>query len=396
MNNPHPLPSKGSTLPILLYAGESRGAEGQGGAAAVLLLPNGRRFTVSQILSFASEAEADYQALIIGLRRARKLGLQRLMVKGDSELIFNQVNGLLEAPADKLRVLFREVMRLLRQFDQASLEWIPPEQNRPARRAVQRCIEEALGQEQQKGRGGKNMSPALAHLIQLGPQATDADFEALGKIVDSFSLKSLAELRSAVPLPVQDILALHWQGEEEELCQMYRWYLRGLPADLAIRKAQLDTLVSVQPPPHKLPWEDQLRGQLSTGIPWEWTAVAEEPPEEPLELYPPPPSQNSTLEPLESLELPLESLLLQESQNNFTLEEPVWLAPLSTATAEPSIMPETDRSRETLPNVDRVEQILGMVLHLSSADKARLVNELAQFPEITHFFLTAIAANLQK
>jgi hypothetical protein len=96
------------------------------------------------------------------------------------------------------------------------------------------------------------------------------------------------------------------------------------------------------------------------------------------------------------LELPLESLLLEEGQNNFTLEEPVWLDPLSTATPEPPIVPKTDRGRETLPNVDRVEQILAMVLHLSSADKARLVNELAQFPEINHFFLTAIAAHLQK
>jgi ribonuclease HI len=68
-------------------------------------------------------------------------------IKGDSETIFNQVNGLVEVVAEKVRVLYRESIRLMRQFDRVSVEWISAEQNRSAHKAVHRCIEEALGWE---------------------------------------------------------------------------------------------------------------------------------------------------------------------------------------------------------------------------------------------------------
>jgi hypothetical protein len=46
--------------------------------------------------------------------------------------------------------------------------------------------------------------------------------------------------------------------------------------------------------------------------------------------------------------------------------------------------------------VDQVQQILGMILQLSEGDKTRLIAELAQFPELSNAFLTAIAQRLQR
>ena len=55
----------GKGIPVLLYAGETLGQQGQGAAAAILLLPTGRRSTISQLLSSVGTTEAAYRALII-------------------------------------------------------------------------------------------------------------------------------------------------------------------------------------------------------------------------------------------------------------------------------------------------------------------------------------------
>jgi ribonuclease HI len=390
MANSLPRTSKDPPAPTLLYAGESGDPGGQGGAAAIILLPNGQRFTVSQLLSFAAAEEADYQALIIGLRKARQLGLQRIVGKGHSEVVFNQINGLVEVRDPKLRVLHREALRLLRQFERATLEWISPEQNRPACRAVSRCIGEALGPER-AAEGRLPPSPAMLRLIHLGDQAEETDYGALSKAVDQFSLKSLTELRTLVPLGVQDLIALRWQGDEEELCQMYRWYLRGLPPDLAVRKVELDRRTQHPPLLEKLPWEDQLQGQTGSED-WSFEPFLEEPPSTAPELSPPlkhPPGP--AFEPLEGVEVSLESLLIPGALGS----EP-WQDPFRTATGDIATPAPADPSRETLPTVDRVQQILAMILQLSEGDKTRLIAEIAQFPELSNAFLTAIAHRLQR
>ncbi len=78
--------------------------------------------------------------------------------------------------------------------------------------------------------------------------------------MDHFSLKSLPELRPLVPIVIQDMIALQWMGDEEELAQMYRWYLRGLPPEMAIRRVSLERQTYEIPADEKLPWEGQLQG----------------------------------------------------------------------------------------------------------------------------------------
>lgn len=49
--------------------------------------------TVARFLGRATNNEAEYQALIMGLEAAQALGIRRLQVKGDSKLIIEQVRG---------------------------------------------------------------------------------------------------------------------------------------------------------------------------------------------------------------------------------------------------------------------------------------------------------------
>ncbi|MFM1843362.1 MAG: hypothetical protein RLZZ490_2104 [Cyanobacteriota bacterium] len=411
----------GKGIPILLYAGETLGQQGQGAAAAILLLPTGRRSTISQLLSSVSPTEAAYRALIIGLHKAQQLGLSQLEVKGHNETVFNQVNGLAPLTEPNLRPLHREVILLLRQFNQTTVEWISAEQNRPACKAVQRCLTEALGHNQSTT-SQRSLSPEILRLIKQGNQATPADFEALSRELDEFSLKSLNELRALIPVSVQDIFALQWSGKEEELAQMYRWYLRGVPPNLAIRKVHFDAGTVAEPGEDlKLPWEGQLKRH-----PWERGAydtlngeafIPEGGENEPDSLLFSPPTPPPLLTPLEEIDLPLEEVFSLAGPDSGFIHNtgsvsfvaphdgggrdrlggplPGGQDPFSTANDD-LYEERIKHSKDTLPSVDRVQQIVGMILHLSAGDQARFVQELARFPELSNQFLTAIASQLKR
>jgi len=400
MPNPTSQTIRGSAFPIMLFAGESRNE--QGAAAAVILLPNGRRFTVSQLLSFVSKEEAEYQGLLIGLRKAQQLGLQAVEIKGDSETIFNQVNGLMEVAAEKVRVLYRESIRLMRQFDRVSVEWISAEQNRSAHKAVHRCIEEALGREPLSSSPRQPLhSEQITRLVKLGNRVMDQDLQALGQVEDDFSHQSLDELRPLIPIAIQDAMALQWRGDEDELSQMYQWYLRGLPTELAIRKVHLDSPILSSPSSDKLPWEGQLLGAeklreetwselsfISMGMGAGELGIINH-------LTPlPVPSQN----------LPSETTLLETvvtpNQNNHShvISVSDYQDPFSTAVEdlEVNFMPkERGKDKETLPSLDLVQQIVAMIMPLSEEDKNRLVRELVQSPDLINRILNAIAETLK-
>ncbi len=411
----------GKGIPVLLYAGETLGQQGQGAAAAILLLPTGRRSTISQLLSSVGTTEAAYRALIIGLHKAQQLGLTHLEVKGHNEAVFNQVNGLAPINEPTLRPLQREAIILLRQFEQVTVEWIAAEQNRPACKAVQRCLTEAFGQNQ-NSTSQRFLSPEILRLIKLGVHATPADFNALSQELDEFSLKSLNELRSLIPVSIQDIFALQWSGKEEELIQMYQWYLRGVPPTLAIKKVHLDAGTTAQPlEDNRLPWEGQLKGGQ-----WEKGAydtlngesfihgMGAEEEDSPLFSPPRPPT---LLTPLEEIDLPLEEVFSLAGSNADSLNQSASMslaAPHSGSlqnrldetfpgeqdpfsTANDGLYEERIKhSKDTLPAVDRVQQIMGMILHLSPADQGNLMRELAQFPELSNQFLMAIASQFKR
>jgi ribonuclease HI len=62
------------------------------GAGALLISPTGKQLKyILQIFWKVSNNEAEYEALLHGLRLAA-LGIKRLLVYGDSAVVINQVN----------------------------------------------------------------------------------------------------------------------------------------------------------------------------------------------------------------------------------------------------------------------------------------------------------------
>jgi len=75
---------------------------------------------------------AEYKALIEGLRLAIQNNITNILVKGDSQLIINQMTGKYKVKADKLIPLYNDAKDLERQFTDISYQHIKREFNKQA------------------------------------------------------------------------------------------------------------------------------------------------------------------------------------------------------------------------------------------------------------------------
>ncbi len=397
-------------IPVMLFDGEFQGDLLQGVAAAILLMPNGRRYTVSQLVSVNHKDEAEYTALIIGLKKAQKLGLNTLAIKGDSDLIFNQVNGLTPVTQERLIKLYRIAIKLIRSFEKTSLEWISSEQNRPAKSALKRCINDALGREKKQQPPLTAIVPSqqsdIIRLINKGDKATDEEYSQLTVESDQWSEKSLSELRTLIPVEVRDIIALQWQGDEENLAQMYRWHLRGLPPKMACHKVNLDYKID-QEAKTKLPWEEALN------LPQPMLTDSEDT-SDPLlallsELDAPQESfQAHSLEPSESNQREstlFETLVETNLQDNEFIEAKESLSSTdklpgnkkaNLSLNEENMDSEIDVSQDTLPSESSIVDILKLIENLAPEEQMTLAQELVKIPEMVNLILKAIADNVSK
>ena len=106
--------------------------------------------------------QAEYLALLLGLKEARRLGGETLRIFTDSELIERQVRGIYRVKDPKLRVLHKTVTRNLAGFSSFQIESIPREQNHVADRLANQAIDERIATEigkQGTQRGTDGRSP---------------------------------------------------------------------------------------------------------------------------------------------------------------------------------------------------------------------------------------------
>ncbi len=121
----------------LYFDGASRGNPGPAGAGALIRRDADARvvFEIAEYLGDdKTNNEAEYIALVGGLRKAAQLGIRVLNVKGDSSLVVNQVNGRWKVKTDHLRPMFEEARRIIDEnFDGgASIAYVRRELNSEA------------------------------------------------------------------------------------------------------------------------------------------------------------------------------------------------------------------------------------------------------------------------
>ena len=79
-----------------------------------------------------SNNEAEYEALLAGLRLAREMEIEHIEAFSDSLLITNQINGTYDTKDDRMRKYVQAVKRMANIFKRFSIKQIPRGDNRKA------------------------------------------------------------------------------------------------------------------------------------------------------------------------------------------------------------------------------------------------------------------------
>jgi ribonuclease HI len=112
-----------------LYVDGASNSKGSG-AGIVLVSPEGLILEQAVRLTFsASNNEAEYEALMIGLKTAEKLDVSHLQVFCDSQLVANQISGEYQARDERMAAYLTIARSLLSKFDSVQVAQIGREHN---------------------------------------------------------------------------------------------------------------------------------------------------------------------------------------------------------------------------------------------------------------------------
>ncbi|XP_034219224.1 uncharacterized protein LOC117630638 [Prunus dulcis] len=100
------------------------------GAGVVIITPDGTLLEQAITLGFpASNNEAEYEALLAGLRLAKELAIKKLAIYSDSQLITNQASGEYMAKHPRMILYLDKVQELLKAFPTFTIQQVPRAEN---------------------------------------------------------------------------------------------------------------------------------------------------------------------------------------------------------------------------------------------------------------------------
>lgn len=133
---------------IIFTDGGSRGNPGPAASGAVIANSDGTILQeYGQFLGKATNNEAEYQALILGLKKARalfgkaKAKKMDVEIKSDSELMVRQMNGEYKIENSNIQPLFLKARNLAVDFADVSYTAIPRAQNTKADHLVNQTLD---------------------------------------------------------------------------------------------------------------------------------------------------------------------------------------------------------------------------------------------------------------
>lgn len=125
--------------------GASRGNPGPAAIGVVIEDSSGAiKARLSRFIGETTNNQAEYQALLAGLKEAAKLRAEHVNIKLDSELVARQIQGEYKVKSANLKPLLGQVTQLLKQFPFFSLEHIPREQNKAADALANQALDKKL------------------------------------------------------------------------------------------------------------------------------------------------------------------------------------------------------------------------------------------------------------
>ncbi len=112
--------------------GASRGNPGPAAAAAIFCRSGKFISKTAKFLGEKTNNQAEYEALIMALKEAKKLKAKKISCFLDSELIVRQLNHKYKIKDEKIIPLFIKVWNLMIGFESVEFAYVPREKNRQA------------------------------------------------------------------------------------------------------------------------------------------------------------------------------------------------------------------------------------------------------------------------
>ena len=124
--------------------GASRGNPGPASAGATIKDEGGNLLcSMSRYLGNSTCNQAEYQALIMALEEARRIGAFEVRILADSELLIKQLRGQYRVKNASLTLLYGVVMKHLAGFQIWNARHIPREENSAADRLANEALDRA-------------------------------------------------------------------------------------------------------------------------------------------------------------------------------------------------------------------------------------------------------------
>jgi ribonuclease HI len=123
--------------------GGSRGNPGDSACAYVICKMDDTVVEKSGFyLGVATNNQAEYSGFLKGLERARNLGIDKISLFSDSQLVVNQMNGIYKVKNQELAPLHQEVKEIANSFEKITFTYVPRELNKLSDGEVNRVLDE--------------------------------------------------------------------------------------------------------------------------------------------------------------------------------------------------------------------------------------------------------------
>jgi len=127
---------------IIYTDGGSRGNPGPSALGVVVTEESGKVLKeYSHYLGEVTNNQAEYEAVIFALQKAKQLRIKEVELRVDSELIGRQLLGMYKIKDPDLQPLFIKAWNLRLDYDKVDIKIIPREQNKKADKLVNRELD---------------------------------------------------------------------------------------------------------------------------------------------------------------------------------------------------------------------------------------------------------------
>ena len=132
-------------MELYIYTdGASSGNPGKGGIGVVMKNEEGKKISeISREVGEVTNNQAEYLAVIEGLKEAKKLGGRKIHLFVDSELVCEQMKRRYKVREPELKKLYERAMVLFYRFPWQEIRSIPREKHKEADRLAKKGVKDA-------------------------------------------------------------------------------------------------------------------------------------------------------------------------------------------------------------------------------------------------------------